>query len=212
MKPQISRIAESVLGLLRDGNPEGTPRKIIEQQLENQSSLEMIRDAILHLLNSYVIDLTIDYPPKESGIYDGRPVCHLKLLTDEASQSLRALTPLAWALLKILRQKNDSRFPGEIPVEDAKAVLRREGFEDEDVEWLWIENRVDRIRTTRAGKLVPCFRIIPEYEKTEEYKSSQEEAHREWEEREAFRMRMIEKLEKEDEARERRRQKRKKAT
>lgn len=212
MKPQVSQIAKSVLALLRDGNPKGTPQKVIEQQLENQSSLELIRDAISHLLDSYVIDLTIDYPPKESGIYGGRPVRHLRLLTDKASQSLRELAPIAWALLKILRQVNDLKFPGEIPVEDAKEMLGKEGFDDEDIEWLWIENRVDRIRITRAGELVPCFRIIPEYEKTEEFKRAEKEGFREWEEREAFRMKAIEKLEKENEARELRRQKRKKAT
>ena len=180
MKPQVSQIAKSVLALLREGNPEGTPQEIIAQQLENQSPPELIRDVISHLLDSYVIDLIIDYPPKESGLYGGRPVRHLRLLTDEASQSLRELAPIAWALLKILRQVNDLKFPGEIPVEDAKAMLGKEGFDDEDVEWLWIENRVDRIRTTRAGELVPSFRIIPEYEKTEEFKRAEEKANKEW--------------------------------
>ncbi len=212
MNDEIHDIAGRILEILREGSPKGVPKKLVEEQIGKAYAHELVEKSIPYLLDEFMVDLVIDYPSKESGLYQGHRVWHLKLLTSEESQVLRALSPVKSALLRILRQTKDSDYPGEIPVESARDILKNEGFEDEDTEWLRIEDRVEQVSTTRNGRQTECFLIIPEDEKTEEFKRAEEERVREWEEWDALKRKMIEDRKKEDEARERRRQKRKKAT
>ena len=212
MNDEIHDIAGRILEILREGSPKGVPKKLVEEQIGKAYAHELVEKSIPYLLDEFMVDLVIDYPSKESGLYQGHRVWHLKLLTSEESQVLRALSPVKSALLRILRQTKDSDYPGEIPVESARDILKNEGFEDEDTEWLRIEDRVEQVSTTRNGRQTECFLIIPEDEKTEEFKRAEEERVREWEEWDALKRKMIEDREKEDEARERRRQKRKKAS
>ena len=53
------------------------------------------------------------------------------------------------------------------------------------------------------------IRLIPDYETTEEYKKAEEEAQRERDEKEAFRVKMTEEIERENVERDRRKKKRK---
>ena len=212
MNDEIHDIAGRILEILREESPKGIPKKIVEEQLGDVFPHQLIEKSILHLLDGFKVDLVVDYPPEESELYQGHRIWLLKLLTSEESQVLRALSPVKLALLRILHQTKDSDYPGEIPVESARAILKNKGFEDEDTKWLRIKDRVEQVGTTREGHLTQCFLIIPEDEKTEEFKRAEEERVREWEEWDALKRKMIEDREKEDEARERRRQKRKKAT
>jgi len=212
MNDEIHDIAGRILEILREGSPKGVPKKLVEEQIVKAYAHELVEKSISYLLDEFMVDLVIDYPSEESGLYQGHRIWHLKLLTSEESQVLRALPPIKLALLKILRQTKDSDDPGEIPVERVRASLKKEGFDDEDTEWLRIEDRVRQVSTTRNGRQTDCFQTIPEDEKTEEFKRAEEESLREWEEWDASKRKMSEDREKEDEARERRRQKRKKAS
>ena len=92
------------------------------------------------------------------------------------------------------------------------AALKKRGFDVESLKWGRIKDYVERVWETEDGERSEWFRLIPEDEKTEEFKRAEEERIREWEEWDALKRKMIEDREKEDETRERRRQKRKKAT
>jgi hypothetical protein len=204
MNDGINDITVKILEILRKEGPKGVPKKLVEEQLGDVVPHQLVEKSILHLLDGFKVDLVVDYPPEESELYRGRPIWHLRLLTTEESQILRALPPIKLALLKILRQTKDSDHPGEIPVERVRAILKNEGFDDEDTEWMRIEDRVRRVSTTRNGRQTECFQIIPEDEKTEEF-------NREWEEWDALKRKRSDEIDKEAEARIRRKQKRKKA-
>jgi hypothetical protein len=211
MNDGINDITVKILEILRKEGPKGVPKKLVEEQLGDVVPHQLVEKSILHLLDGFKVDLVVDYPPEESELYRGRPIWHLRLLTTEESQILRALPPIKLALLKILRQTKDSDHPGEIPVERVRAILKNEGFDDEDTEWMRIEDRVRRVSTTRNGRQTECFQIIPEDEKTEEFKRAEEERIREWEEWDALKRKRSDEIDKEAEARIRRKQKRKKA-
>ena len=212
MNDEIHDIAGRILEILREKSPRGFPKKLVEEQIGKEFAHDIVEDSISYLLDEFMVDVVIDYPSKESGLYQGRRIWHLKLLTPEESHVLRALSPIKLALLKIIRQTKDSDHPGAVPVESARTILKNEGFDDEDTEWLRIKDRVRQVSTTINGRQTKCFWMIPEDEKTEEFKRAEEERVREWEEWDALKRKMIEDREKEDEARERRRQKRKKAS
>ena len=211
MNDGINDITVKILEILRKEGPKGVPKKLVEEQLGDVVPHQLVEKSILHLLDGFKVDLVVDYPPEESELYRGRPIWHLRLLTTEESQILRALPPIKLALLKILRQTKDSDHPGEIPVERVRAILKNEGFDDEDTEWMRIEDRVRRVSTTRNDRQTECFQIIPEDEKTEEFKRAEEERIREWEEWDALKRKRSDEIDKEAEARIRRKQKRKKA-
>jgi hypothetical protein len=212
MNDGINDITVKILEILRKEGPKGVPKKLVEEQLGDVVPHQLVEKSILHLLDGFKVDLVVDYPPEESELYRGRPIWHLRLLTTEESQILRALPPIKLALLKILRQTKDSDHPGEIPVERVRAILKNEGFDDEDTEWMRIEDRVRRVSTTRNGRQTECFQIIPEDEKTEEFKRAEEERIREWEEWDALKRKRSDEIDKEAEARMRRKQKRKKVS
>lgn len=212
MNDRINDIAVKILEILRKESPKGIPKKLVEEQLGDVFPHQLVEQSILHLLDGFKVDLVVDYPPEESELYRGHPIWHLRLLTIEESQILRALPPIELALLKILRQTKDSDYPGEIPVERVRAILNKEGFDDEDTVRLRIEDRVRQVSTTRNGRQTDCFQTIPEDEKIEEFKRAKEESLREWEEWDALKRKRSDEIDKEGEARIRRRQKRKRAS
>jgi len=204
MNDEIHDIAGKILEILTEESPKGIPKKLVEEQIGKAYAHELVENSISYLLDEFKVDLVVDYPPEESELYQGRRIWYLKLLTSEESQVLRALSPVKLALLRILHQTKDSDYPGEIPVESARAILKNEGFEDEDTERLRIKDRVEQIGTTRGGHLTQCFLIIPEDEKTEEFKRAEEERIREWEEWDALKRKRSDEIDKEAEARIRR--------
>ncbi|UCH05008.1 MAG: hypothetical protein JSW05_02290 [Candidatus Thorarchaeota archaeon] len=187
MKENIQAVEKRILDIL-DGSPGGLPKSTIEEELVNEYPLNIIRESISLLLDSCLVDLVVDYPSSDSGLDDLHRVWHLKLLTSEEGETLRRLSPVKRALLKILRQVEHPKYPGEMPVKDVETALRREGFKDGEIGWLRIENKVDRIGTTVEGQSTQCYRIIPEDEKTEEYKRAMEEIHEAAVRKEAFYM------------------------
>ncbi|MFX1417019.1 MAG: hypothetical protein ACFFC0_09410 [Promethearchaeota archaeon] len=176
MKENIQVVQKRILDIL-EGSPGGLPKSTIEEELVKEYPLDTIRESISFLLDSCLVDLVVDYPSSNSGLDDLHMVWHLKLLTSEEGETLRRLSPVKWALLKILRRAEHPKYPGEMSAKDVETALLREGFQDDEIRWLWIENRVDRIGTTVGGQSTQCYRIIPEDEKTEEYKRAMEEMH-----------------------------------
>ena len=100
----------------------------------------------------------------------------LKMLSPDESQKLRDLTPLQLSFLRILQETDDEDFTGEVPISEVESKLIASGFSKDEVEWLSIADRVYRVKTNRDGVSVRCYMIIPEYEKTKEYKKFQEES------------------------------------
>ena len=176
MNETIERIKERIIKLLDEDNSRKIPKRKIESDLSNQYKLEDVKRAISDLVESFTIDLLVDYPSNDSDLDTGHPHWFLKILSPNESQELRNLTPLQLSFLKILQETDDESFPGEVPASEVKTRLISEGYSEDEVEWLSITNKVYRVRTTREGSSVSCYKIIPEYEKTEEYKKFQEES------------------------------------
>jgi hypothetical protein len=172
----ITEVKESILRVLNENSKKILPRRLIEQSLSNQYGLETLKRAIMDLLDEFVIDFVVDYPPDDSELDFGHPVWFVKILTEEESHELRELSPLKLRLLQILRETSDDYFPGEAPFDEVKAILLAEGFNEDDIEWVIIKNKVTKLWSTIHGKQTCCFTLIPEYEKTEEYKRAREEA------------------------------------
>jgi hypothetical protein len=172
----IEEIKEKILRLLKKEAIKGLPRRIVEQNLIPQYDPGDVKKAIFMLLDEFVIDLVVDYPTNNQELDSGHPIWFLKILRTEESRKLQELSPLKLRLLQILRETSDSHFPGEVPFSKVKTMLLVEGFDDDDIQWVIIKNKVTKLWSTIDGKQTYCFTLIPEYEKTEEHKRAREKA------------------------------------
>ncbi|MFW9806291.1 MAG: hypothetical protein ACFFFK_06135 [Candidatus Thorarchaeota archaeon] len=176
MTKTIEEVEKKIVEVLDEDSSRRIPRRIIEMELSNQYKPEDVKKAISNLVENFIINLVIDYPPSNSGLNTGHPHWFLKILSPDERQELRDLTPLQISLLRILQETDDEGFPSEVPVSEVNAKLIASGFSEDEVEWLSITDRVYQVKTNRDGVSVRCFMIIPEYEKTEEYRKFQEES------------------------------------
>jgi hypothetical protein len=188
MNKTIEKIEKRIVELLDEDTSRRIPRRKIEKELSNQYRVEDVKKAISNLVENFTIDLVIDYPPIDSDLNTGHPHWFLKILSPDERQELHNLTPLQISLLRILQETDDEGFPGEVPISEAKAKLIARGFSKDEVEWITITDRVYQAKTNRDGVSVRCLMIIPEYEKTEEYKREEERIEEEFTRKEAFRM------------------------
>ena len=212
MNTKSKQVVNEILAILKDSDCLRAPKFRVETLLADRYPSGEISAAINRALDDCLVDLVLDDYPEGPDTDRGGRTWFLKLLSVEDTQGMKELTPLKRALLRLIYRHEISGFPGRIRVEDAMAALKESGFDVEPLKWGRIKGYVERVWESEDGERSEWFRLIPEDEKTEEFKRAEEERVREWEEWDALKRKMIEDREKEDEARERRRQKRKKAT
>lgn len=190
-------------------NPNGVMKLAVENQLAGKYHPDLARRGIGYVLDNLIVQQVLDDPSRESGILDDS-VWYLKPLDPDTTEKLSTLKSRSFALVRLLHEQDDPKRRGQMPIDLAKNELQRREIEYNDMEYIWIDGLMDTFFAHSGDKSVMWVRLVPDYETTEDYKKNEESLHREWAERDTFRMKMIEEIEKEDEARERRRQKRKK--
>ncbi len=185
----------------------GVPVSIVEKRVEEKSAAEgitvdksMIDLMIEKGLDEWLIDKTPDElfekTMREFDIpFDSGFIWHLKILTPEKTEFYKALKPEAKALIRLLREQNDSRQMGILPREIAAQKLGEQGFTD-DLIHIRVKDTIETFMTNWGDDLsVWCYGLKREYEKTEEYKKWHEEMEKESFEREARRYRFTEECE-----------------
>jgi len=167
------------------------PKELVKKQLETRYPPDEITHGITEAISDYVIDQFVDYAPGEGEFAHSELIWYLRILDKEEAQNLRALEPVATALLRLLYEQETPEHPGEMRVEDARAKLAEEGYAESETKYLSIGGRVATFWRLDTGQPVEWFRIIPEYEKSTEYKAAREEHERELEDIIAFQMKII---------------------
>ena len=154
---------------------------------------------IQHALDKWVVDKTIAEldlkMKKELGLPWEFPTWHLKLLSPEETEWHRNLKPLAKAIIRLLRDQNDPRTLGSMPIEIGRKALIDAGFADVH-KYPGVGDKVRSFMSYVDGEMQSWFGLIHEFEKTEEYKQWSEEQDRRFQEKEQRYMRMVEDLEK----------------
>ena len=190
--------------LKKESSWAGTPLVIVRERLNDSARNhglaldDFVVDVVIHhALDKWVVDKTIaDFHPKlqkELGLPWGLPTWHLKLTSPEETERHRSLKPLAKAIIRHLRDQNDSRMLGSIPTEIGRKALIDAGFTDVD-RYPFV---VDKVRSFMSN--VDCenkwwFGLIEEHEKTEEYRQWSEEQSQRYFEKEERYQRMLEDL------------------
>ncbi|TFG27749.1 hypothetical protein EU528_12305, partial [Candidatus Thorarchaeota archaeon] len=205
------RLWNILIDVLRsDTSVAGIPVSVVEQRVRKQATAEglavdnsQIDLMIQRGLDEWLIDKTPDELleermreldiPFESGF-----LWHLKILTPEKTEFYKSLKPEAKALIRLLREYNDSRQMGILPRETAAHKLEEQGFSG-DLMHIRVKDTIEEFMTSWGDDLsVWCYGLVPEYKKTEEYKKWHEEMEEESFEREARRYRFTEECETND--------------
>lgn len=164
----------------------------------------MIRNGIRQAIEEFQIEQVIDYE-RRGGEIVGDPIWYLRIVAKDDQQELRSLRPIQLALLRLMYEQDARGHPGEMMVENARKELAERGYAKSETEYVWIDGRIERCWTIEDDGRIEWFRVIPEREKTPEYKAAMEEAQRERDEKEELVMRLIEEDERAEERREKRR-------
>ncbi len=211
MNTDSKQVVNEILAILKDSDYLRAPKFQVETLLADKYPSEEISAAIDCALDDCLVVLVLDDYPEDPDTDKGGRIWFLKLLSAKDAQGVRELTPLKRALLRLIYKHGNSDFLGRIRVEDAMAALKERGFDAESLKWGRIKDYVERVWEAEEGERSEWFRLIPEDEKTEEFKRAEEESLREWEEWDALKRKRSDEIDKEAEARIRRKQKRKKA-
>jgi hypothetical protein len=150
------------------------------------SASQLIEDA----LNNHLVEKVIDYPPENWDSFE-KPIWYVRPTSAEVAESYRNLPPHEWALLKLLWNQNDRNHLGQMKLEAAQEELRRQGFPERRLRVLVIEGVVGHFFTTEDGVMTEWCYVLPEWEKTEEYKRSEEEILRQAQEKAEMKMHFV---------------------
>lgn len=193
-----SKLKEIMLETIRDEiGIAGVPILIVERRMKKRiKALKMncdsneISGVIQNALDTWEVDKTLDEVSYEMMREMGLPeksefIWHLKILSKEKIDFYRSLRPDEQALIRLLREQNDSEHRGEIPMDLAIKKLTDQGYSEGAVRYSHIEDTIGEFYTSWGDeKSVRTFGLVKEYEKTEEYKQWQEEREQRWMEKE----------------------------
>ena len=198
MNDQTQQAIEKLLELLRESESGKSPKMDVEQRLSTSFSPIVCSAAIQQALESFLIDQVIDYPSDVPDEEKDKPIWFLKLMDSEESNRLRTLKPIDLAILQALRNHSEYGRIGAMNEDALRVQLVLEGFSREELRVLYVPDKVDSHHTFEDNGWVKWCYLIPEYEKTEEYRHEQEEMLMRGVERESMEIRMHEECEKED--------------
>ncbi len=208
MIDQQNEIREDIVTSLKRADRGRTPRTVLEELLRKEYSERDMLETLQQLLDEYVIDLVIDYRVVDHSCEEDEIIWYVKLLSPEEREYLQSLPPVKRALLRVMHETHGENI-GKIPVEEAEELLKKQGFSKSEAEWLSIEDRIDWVETDISRGRKTCYRLVPEYERTEEYKREREAENVEWIRTDLERRAAHDKAEAEAERRLRRRKKKK---
>lgn len=181
IRQELLRILNEPVGVA------GTPLCVVERklrayisELSPDCSTDQIHRVIQKGLDEWVIDKTIDELTDTQKIemdilLSDVFTWHLKILSNEEANAYRNLDSKGQALIRLLREQNDTKWLGEISRDEATGILADQGFEDP--EHAYAGSNVEEFSTFYKGssESIWCYGIKKEFEKTEEYQQWQEE-------------------------------------
>lgn len=177
-----------LLDILGDNEDKRLPLSSAREKMEEFLGGEYedkAQETIEYALDNWMVEKILDYNDEEPS---GRRVWFLRLLTQEESLQRESLPEEDQAFLKILYTSEGDGQLGAIRSDIATKKLQELRFDPEYS--CYIHGLTYDFFTTEDGEQVMYHYLIPEDEKTEEYKSMLEEL----DEKEERKLRRIEKM------------------
>ncbi len=172
MNRKISEFVGILIELLQNSESKQIPQKELESEVKRiiqvRNSIDVDASAIIqHAQDNWIVDKILDYDdrPIESV---GQLVWFFRTLTEEETKALRNLPEIDRYFLKILHGSNIVGDLGVVRADEALKALHEQGFEVEYAPY--IPGKTNDFFRLEEGKLVQFYYLVPEDEKSEEYK------------------------------------------
>lgn len=177
----MNSAVKELLGLLEKMGSKGAPLKDVEKELANslekrRNSQELSRasETIEYALDSWLVDKTIDYRKNERGFDIGEPKWFIRSLSQEESDTLKKLPDVKKAVIRILRNSETEYGVGTMREDELLSSLRESGFNVDYVPK--VKDIVSVFYKSENDHMVAWLYIVPEDERSEEYKQAMHEA------------------------------------
>ncbi len=179
MNNELSECVSILIKLLQNTESEKIPQRELECELQrilhvNDKIKVDTGTVIQYGLDNWMIDKILDYDDNSNESV-GQLVWFLCTLSEKEAEALRILPEAVKCFIKILRSSNTT---GNLGVVRADEVLRVLYEHDYDIEHVpYILGKTDDFFRPEDGKLVQFHYLVPEDEKSEEYKASLNEVN-----------------------------------
>ncbi|TFG11662.1 hypothetical protein EU537_11800 [Candidatus Thorarchaeota archaeon] len=177
---------EHLIGLLSEKGREPMPLVIVEKRLTQmfdtleESPKVSAKEAIEYSLEHWIVEKVVAYPESEYNLPSYRRVWCLKIPSKEERMRLKNLSSVQQAFLKMLYESEGNGRLGSIKEEDALKELQDADYEVDKVPWISDMLDISYVPTDDGYEI--WYYLVPEDEKTEEYKKKLEEmSRRAWE-------------------------------
>ncbi len=161
------------------------PLKVLKQVISDEFEGKDIDEIIDEGLIAFQFNLVFDYPHDRWNMPKYTPIWHLKLFSPEEEQQLRNLSSVDLSIIRIIQMKRSDEMLGMMKVTEVITELAKMGYNTEDKVRISVPNFIKKHYEYNGDELTKWCYLIPEYEKTEEYKRAEEEMNREADERAA---------------------------
>ncbi len=162
-----------LIELLENTELNKTPQRDLEYDLQKilqvNDRIEVdAKEVIQYALDNWMIDKILDYDDNSNESV-GQLVWFLCTLNEKEAEALRILPEAVKCFIKILRSSNTTGNLGVVRADETLSVLHKHGY---DIEYVpFISGKTDDFFRLEDGKLVQYHYLVPEVEKSEEYKA-----------------------------------------
>lgn len=181
MSNKIDTAVELLLGLLENEGAKGVPLEDIEEDLANRlkdrrdsQELPNASETINYALDNWVVEKTIDDCENEEGVPIGPQIWFLRILTQEESEKLQNLSEAEKTVLRILRNQEDEHRLGTMRRDELLSRLKEAGFSVDNVPGP--RSIVSDFYESKNDQMVAWYYLIPQYERSKEYKQAMHDA------------------------------------
>ncbi|MBD3159781.1 MAG: hypothetical protein GF309_13445 [Candidatus Lokiarchaeota archaeon] len=155
------------------GEGRSAPLVVVQQELIKTAQDERIRCSLrdIHhtiesVLDEWILDKTViepsEYMLDSLGYCASEVVWGLKILSDDEIERYRNLKPIVKELISLLRERDDPRTLGMMPVSEAHRLLSKRGFDDIP-ELICEEGIIQENHVAFDGEEVPAYEIVQHY-------------------------------------------------
>jgi hypothetical protein len=171
MSDEILETAHMLAEILQNTETRRMPLRELKSRL--QASLQInenieMDDVIQYALENWIVEKVLDYDNDYTESV-GQLVWFLRLLSEKEAERFQNLPEVSKCFIRILYSINT---PGDLGVISADNALKKLNERGYDVEYVpYIPNKTDDFFRLEDGELVQFHYLIPEEEKSEEYKA-----------------------------------------
>ncbi len=155
--------------------PNGILKRDLESTFLTRYDPILLKKGISFALDELMFLQVLDEPPSGSMI-DEDIVWYLKPIDEETRDRIRSLNHRSRAILKLLYEKDTPDERGCMPISEILSKLETQGYDISNLVLIYVLDLVESYSVLKDGEQTWYAGIVPEFERTNEYKQNIDDA------------------------------------